>query len=144
MSCHCCSSSNTPPHKAACPGCQQQGDTVSATTLLHQLARPWQQTIGDQQYYFCRHPECEVVYFDSDSASFNTDALRQPVGQKSGVTGRPLCYCFDIRYSDIADNGALKQCRDFVTEKTRSKQCSCETHNPSGRCCLRDFPKEKE
>ena len=134
MSCNCCTGSGN--NKLACPACQQLGDAVSTATLLHQLARPWQQAIGEQQYYFCRQPECEIAYFDNDGICFNTNALRQPE--------RLLCYCFDIRFQDIADAESEQRCREFVTAKTRSKLCSCETHNPSGKCCLRDFPKQKE
>ncbi len=142
MSCHCCEPTNRPPQRLACPACQQTAEAVSTTTLLHQLATPWRQSLGEQQYYFCPHPGCELVYFDSAGSRFNSKALRQAVGQKSTEPSRTLCYCFDIRHSDLGDSAAAKQCRDFVIEKTRSKLCSCETHNPSGRCCLRDFPKE--
>lgn len=75
---------------------------------------------------------------------FTTDAVRLPVGQKSTDTQRTLCYCFDIRFSDLADSASAKRCHDFVIDETRNKVCSCEERNPSGRCCLRDFPKEKE
>ncbi len=142
MSCNCCESANKPPQKVACPACHQAAETVSTTTLLHQLRAPWRQSLGGQQYYFCAHPGCELVYFDSAGSRFDSAALRQAVGQKSTAAARTLCYCFDIRHSDLGDRAAAKQCRDFVIEKTRSKLCSCETHNPSGRCCLRDFPKE--
>lgn len=144
MSCNCCVPADQPPVRVACPGCQQPAETVSASTLLHQLARPWQRSLGDQQYYFCAQPGCELVYFDNAESRFGSEALRQPVGQKATDESRTLCYCFDIRHSDLTDAEAATQCRDFVIEKTRSKLCSCETHNPSGRCCLRDFPREKE
>ena len=144
MSCDCCPSSEKAPQKLACPACGNAGDTVHTATLLHQLVRPWQHTIDDQQYYFCRHPGCEVAYFGSRGARFNIDTLRRLPGHKSTNNDRMLCYCFDIRFNDISDSAAEKQCRDFVSEKTRSKLCRCETHNPSGRCCLRDFPKHEE
>ena len=77
-----------------------------------------------------------MTYFDSDGMCFHQDALRQQE--------RLLCYCFDIRYSDLDDATSAKTCRDFVIDKTRDKQCVCEQRNPSGRCCLRDFPKQEE
>lgn len=144
MFCSCCDSTNKPPQRLACPVCQQSAEAVSTTTLLHQLTTPWRQSLSGRQYYFCQHPGCELVYFDSEGSRFDSEALRQPVGQKSTDESRKICYCFDIRHSDLAEAEAAKQCRDFVIEKTRSKLCSCETHNPSGCCCLRDFPKQKE
>jgi hypothetical protein len=60
------------------------------------------------------------------------------------AAGRTLCYCFDIRFSDLSDAAAAKQCREFVINQTRNKVCACEQRNPSGRCCLRDFPHQEE
>jgi hypothetical protein len=28
-----------------------------------------------------------------------------------------------------------------VIEQTRLHNCACDVRNPSGRCCLKDFPK---
>ncbi len=143
MSCSCCST-DTPTQSVACPACGQQGDAVTTTTLLHQLRRPWQQEVGDADYYFCSRRDCDVVYFSAQGAAFNTGQLRQAVGQKSTAAERTLCYCFDIRFNDIEERGAEQRLRDFVIAKTRDKLCRCEERNPSGRCCLRDFPKPLE
>jgi hypothetical protein len=48
-----------------------------------------------------------------------------------------LCYCFSISLDDYIKNPALK---DFVLEKTKAGACMCKTMNPSGKCCLKDFP----
>jgi hypothetical protein len=142
MSCDCCTS--TPARSAHCPACRQPGETVSTTTLLHQLATPWQQRLDEGAYYFCNQPGCAVVYFSDAGERFSSEALRQPAGQKSAAAGRTLCYCFDIRFSDLSDAAAAKQCREFVINQTRNKVCACEQRNPSGRCCLRDFPHQEE
>ncbi len=144
MSCDCCTNTKKPPTVANCPGCNGQGDAVGTTTLLHQLKRPWQQGLEEGDYYFCAEQECEVVYFSREGARFDDTALRTAVGQKSTEPERLICYCFDIRHSDLADEASAKQCRDFVISETRNKVCACEQRNPSGKCCLRDFPKQKE
>lgn len=143
MSCNCCSSAHEPPRRAPCPGCGEPGEAVTTTTLLHQLATPWQQRIADEPHYFCNQSACPVVYFDNAGQRFDSTALRQAVGQKSTAPGRTLCYCFDIRYSDLSDEARARQCREFVLAQTRHKVCACEERNPSGHCCLRDFPKER-
>lgn len=51
---------------------------------------------------------------------------------------RIICYCFDIRLSDYLRDPALKE---FVVEKTKAGLCSCKAMNPSGNCCLKDFPR---
>jgi hypothetical protein len=112
--------------------------------LLHQLRAPWQHSISDTPHYFCSQSGCEIVYFGSGGQRFTAEALRQPVGQKSEDAARTICYCFDIRFSDLTDAASAKRCRDFVIEETRNKVCACEQRNPSGRCCLRDFPKQEE
>jgi len=38
----------------------------------------------------------------------------------------------------LADPGI----RDFVVAQTRLGLCACDTRNPSGRCCLIDFPRD--
>jgi hypothetical protein len=120
------------------------GETVSTTTLLHQLRRPWSQPLSSEQYYFCAQPGCDIVYFTGSGGQLGTAALRQAVGQKSTESDRSLCYCFDIRHSDLADDVSAKQCHDFVINETRNKRCTCEERNPSGKCCLRDFPKQEK
>ena len=140
MACSCCSTESTPT-KAPCPGCGQQGDAVSHSTLLHQLRTPWQQSLDEEAHYFCSSPQCDTVYFNTSGRQYMRDEVRQEVGQKSTNPERLLCYCFDIRYSDLGDADSVRLCREFVIEKTREKQCVCEQRNPSGSCCLRDFPK---
>ena len=49
-----------------------------------------------------------------------------------------LCYCFGFTKQDYKDNPSV---REYVIEKTRLGKCSCSTKNPSGQCCLKDFPK---
>jgi hypothetical protein len=57
-----------------------------------------------------------------------------------------VCYCFDISMADI--EAARKEndgdaCRQFVIQQTKASTCDCETRNPSGKCCLGDFPKSQ-
>ena len=143
MSNSCCCSKQTS-DKTSCPGCGESAETVSTTTLLHQLKQPWQKNFTSEPYYFCSRPNCEVVYFNSAGETFTTQDLRQQVGQKTEQPERLICYCFDIHASDLADSDMAKSCYEFVVEKTRDKLCRCEERNPSGRCCLRDFPKPLE
>ncbi len=63
----------------------------------------------------------------------------------SGIVAAPgnenefmLCYCFGITKQDYKNDPSL---RNYVIEQTRLGNCSCSTENPSGQCCLKDFPK---
>jgi hypothetical protein len=50
-----------------------------------------------------------------------------------------LCHCFGVRKIDAQLDSSI---RDFVAAKTKAGMCSCETSNPSGQCCLADFPRK--
>ena len=105
--------------------------------MLHHLKQPWRAGITEQRYFFCDEADCPVVYFGVDGRCFEGDALRERVGQKEKGAEDMLCYCFDIRYGEGANDPALKA---FVIDKTSAGLCNCEVRNPAGRCCLKDFP----
>lgn len=125
------------PAKASCPLSGAECAEVSARTIAHHLRQSWawRETAG--RYFFCADPACEVVYFGDDGSLIRRDDLRTRVGVKEAADDAPLCYCFGISRADFRRD---PQSRDFVLAQTRAKQCSCATSNPSGRCCLMDFP----
>lgn len=125
---------------AICPANGQAYRPVSRKTVLHHLQRPWARALGDV-YYFCTDPDCQVVYFDNAGEYVSKDRLRMEIGQKSRESGRMICYCFDLAAADIERDPP--RCREFVVEHTRAGLCGCEIRNPSGRCCLTDFPPER-
>ena len=126
------------PRKRACPGDGQLSTEVPNSTLLHHLQAPWAQEIKPLKYYFCDSPDCEVVYFAEDDSRFTLQQLRGPVGQKQSDASRLLCYCFGVTEAAYLNNPAIKE---FVVAQTKAGTCACDSRNPSGRCCLKDFPK---
>jgi len=137
----CCThdSCSAYPKKAVCPANGQTYNQVERKTLLHHLHKPWQIELPEQGYYFCDSPDCEVVYFGENQQTFTQTELRTRVGQKSRNADRTLCYCFDVKQSDLSQQ--LVEARTFVINQTRNSTCDCEIRNPAGRCCLKDFPK---
>lgn len=136
---NCCAptaETSVPSGKLPCPLCGGAGVGVALQTLLHQLARPWHRQGMNQQYYFCGTPDCEVVYFTDTGVTIGKQELRTVVGSKETAPDALLCYCFDVSRADAADPAV----RDFVVRQTRAGLCACTTRNPSGRCCLKDFP----
>ena len=144
----CCSTNNSPsnaaghtaPNKHLCPVNGKPYTKVPSHTLSHHLKQPW---LWDgnptQQYYFCDDPACEVAYFSEDNAIINKSKLRTTIGIKEQNNDNELvCYCFGVTFADARDNKAIK---DFVVDMTKQKKCACDARNPSGRCCLKDFPK---
>ncbi len=140
---NCCGGSKKIDKKPMCPECKGEYKLVPLDTLLHQLASPHNQSIKEQSFYFCSNPECNIVYFGSAGDLYSVDQVRSQIGQKQTKPSRLICYCFDISAQTAADdlnkNGASK-IKEFVKAQTQAKRCACEIRNPSGKCCLVDFP----
>ena len=137
---NCCSSHQTttePPLRHRCPVNGKQYREVPYRTLLHHVKNPWEMTLAAQRYYFCDDPDCDVVYFGIDDTCITRSMLRTQIGIKEQTDDSLICYCFGINRAQARSNQDLKA---YVIEKTRNGTCSCESCNPSGRCCLKDFP----
>lgn len=138
---HCCTVSDTRsshPRKHPCPQCGVDCADVSADTIVHHLSQPWNWSPCADRYFFCASVDCKVVYFGSDGSMIMRDALRTRVGIKEYSDDALECYCFKLTRADLHKAPALRQ---FVMDKTRAGECSCEICNPSGRCCLKTMLK---
>jgi hypothetical protein len=103
---------------------------------LHHLENPWELGLTEQPYYFCDDPECDVVYFGQDDSVFEKHRVRTRVWQKEADPDANVCYCFGVSQKQSQSNEAI---REFITQQTKQGNCACESRNPSGRCCLKDF-----
>ena len=120
-----------------CPVNGRAYKPVGLKTIVHHLKAPWNWSGGEQGYYFCDDPDCPVVYFGDDGSVIDKTALRTGVGIKEHMPGSLACYCFGVSYADAQREPAI---RDYIIAKTKAGICACETSNPAGRCCLRDYP----
>lgn len=137
----CCSNSKTPtsaPTKHPCPKNNKDGVLVPTSTIYHHLKQPWKWQAQDQAYYFCDDPDCDVVYFSEDNSIIEENKLRTKVGIKTQADNDLICYCYGVSLNEAKQDTSIK---DFVIKMTKQNSCACETRNPSGRCCLKDFPK---
>ena len=137
----CCetrASARKSPKKVCCPVNGKEYHSVGLKTILHHLTAPWSKNLDPQPYYFCSDPECDIVYFGLDQSVITKSELRTSVGLKETPADRIVCYCFGVTYALAENSGAVK---DFVRQMTKQSNCTCEISNPSGRCCLKDFPK---
>jgi len=135
MSGCCAGSAKT--ERQNCPECGAACLSVSAQTLLHQLAFPDNQKEGEAEMFFCADASCSVGYFSAEGVV--------PQSELRGfrVDGEwLLCYCFDIsvaQYQRALQQGEAAAIKAFVVQQTKMAHCACEVCNPSGRCCLADF-----
>ena len=138
----CCASAKvsvTHPNKSPCPVCGNQSAEVLASTMAYHLKQPWARRDTICRYFFCDSPACTVVYFGEDGSIVPESAVRTAVGVKDASDTALLCYCFGITRAAARQD---KQARAFVLAQTEQGKCVCQTANPSGRCCLKDFPLE--
>jgi hypothetical protein len=136
----CCSTkkpSQQSSKKHNCPKNNRSYGQVPYITVTHHINKPWQARLTKQTYYFCDDPNCDVVYFGSDNSMICKDQIRTKVGIKEETEDAVVCYCFGILKSEAQND--IKT-RAFVVEQTKNSLCSCTTHNPSGKCCLKNFP----
>ena len=142
----CCSSSssnscNESPKvakKLPCPQCAKKGTLLATSTICHHLKQPWLWQVKAENYYFCDNPDCAVAYFDEDNNLTELSELRTTVGVKTQQVDDLICYCYGVSLGAARENPDIKP---FVVEMTKHGSCACEARNPSGRCCLKDFPK---
>ncbi|MFT6915751.1 MAG: hypothetical protein ACJAWL_002061 [Motiliproteus sp.] len=144
----CCSSSSEKVtaktrQAASCPCCGISAKRVERVTLMHQVVAPLNQQLPPDDFYFCRSTSCNTVYFSNGGAAIDASQIRAEVGHKSTQPGRVICYCFGISHSrimaEIEKTGTCAS-RVFVMEQTKLKNCACDIRNPSGKCCLKEFP----
>lgn len=129
------------PQSAAgtCPVCATKAKPVSILTAKS-LVRDHTRVSKDTAYWFCRTPNCEVVYF-SNKDVFRKSDVKVRVGLKEREDPIPLCYCFGYEREevkcDIEAHGA-SQIPDRIKAEVQAGFCACEVKNPAGTCCLGD------
>lgn len=136
----CCNQSDcvqTHPNKYRCPVSGNESSEVEVITIVHHVREPWLWTCSGKRYFFCDDPDCDVVYFDEDGATITRSQIRSVVGIKEESNDAPLCYCYGISRADAMKSPDIKA---YVISQTKQGQCKCTVFNPSGRCCLKDFP----
>ncbi len=141
----CCSAKTgaecaTPQREASiCPACATKAKPVSTLTVKS-LVRDHTRVSAGDTYWFCRQPECDVVYF-SGAQLFRKADLKVRVGIKEHEDPIPLCYCFEYSRADIGrdiESLGKTEIPDRIKAEVQAGFCACEVKNPSGKCCLGD------
>jgi hypothetical protein len=143
---YCCSTPSTTerskPSRYECPVNGNDYPEVPLHTVLQHIDKPWLHTLKKQKYFYCDAPDCDVVYFAEDNTVIDKSLVRTRIGTKeSSDSDALICYCFGVSNMEAMTQPEAKA---FVIQQTREKHCSCTTSNPSGRCCLKDFPEHNK
>jgi hypothetical protein len=123
--------------------CHNAASQVPLSTISKHIKKPWlwdkkKTTEIARQYYFCSTPDCHIIYFDENNTSIKQVDLRTLVGIKDPSRNSLICYCFGVTKNEAIKSPAAKE---FIIRQTKEKVCACEHFNPSGKCCLKDWPK---
>jgi hypothetical protein len=103
--------------------------------MLHHLNTPWKHSLASDPHYFCANRDCEITYFNPHGNRYSRIVLRPET--RTALANEMICFCYGIDKESVRNEPDAKP---FVIEQTRSRACACESRNPSGRCCLKDFP----
>ena len=134
----CCSNQATKITTGICPSCGLPCKSVDNKTLYHQVKFPENQMILEDKHYFCVSKNCTVGYFSSTNYIIPKQFLRT----YQEIEDDKLCYCFDINaehYLSALNTNNANAIKNFVIQKTKSGDCTCDIKNPSGQCCLAKF-----
>lgn len=110
---------------------------MPARTIAHHIQEAWNWQPASTRYFYCDDPACEIAYFGEDGSAISRFRLRTP-GVKDASDAGTLCYCFGVSRGDVLRQPAIRQ---YVIQRTQTGDCACDVRNPSGRCCLKDFPR---
>lgn len=129
---------NTHTKKHPCPVNGPENAEVSVRTISHHIKAPWDWVPTVERYFFCDDAKCDVAYFGADDSVILKSQLRTCIGVKEHAGDDLLCYRFGVSKAAFSQQPST---RNFIMAKTKAGLCSCDTSNPSGRCCLKDFSK---
>ena len=129
-----------------CKVCGEAGLPVRSITLQNIVNKNIIENMETlENFYFCKSPDCDTIYFNNSKDIYlNKNDVKIRVGIKETTPPVPICYCFEINkedlYTEIKKEGDSKAVK-FIEDKIKNGECSCETKNPSGRCCINDVRK---
>lgn len=125
-----------PAGELTCPGCGTRLRPVSAAHVMHHLREPAGRGVERAQTFgFCPSAGCPVVYVGDAGLRFDADELRHPPAYKTNDSSGLLCFCFDVRGTDVV-TAAGDAAVAFISERVRAGDCACDVLNPSAGCCL--------
>lgn len=130
------------PARAACPVSGTLSRKVQRRTLEHLLKPEKIDSIQKVQYYYCKEPACDVIYFSNEEVPFfTTDDVAVKVFVKDQGAEVPVCYCFDWTRArikqQISETGKSTAALE-IAQEIKAGNCSCDVKNPKGECCLGD------
>lgn len=136
----CCAPASQTSVDPRCPVNGEKGKRVPLITLKS-LLKPsaLEQLAPNTDYFFCRTPDCQVVYYNNEGQKFTTDQIKVPVFQKDEGLDVSVCYCFgwtrERIQQEITQTGR-SSAETSIRNQVKMRRCGCEVNNPQGSRCL--------
>lgn len=127
-----------------CPVAGKPGKRVPSVTVRNLTRDERLPEVEGREWFYCDLPDCDVVYFAADGTTLLKNVLKVRVGAKEKAAPRPVCYCFGHTVESIRDEVARtghSTVADSIASRVKTGECSCETLNPKGSCCLGEVNK---
>lgn len=125
----------------SCPYFHNEGlDVEKITVANHVKETCW--PLGNEQFFYCDDPECEVIYFTSSGSRMLKKAdIKTRVTFKEREAPRPLCYCKQVTEEDVmkAIEGGAKNFDEVMKATDIGGGGQCKITNPAGRCCSLNY-----
>ncbi|MBI2932794.1 MAG: cation transporter [Planctomycetes bacterium] len=129
---------------ALCPVAGKPGRRVPEVTLRSLIRSDRLSEVEGREWFYCDLPDCDVVYFASDGRTVLKNDIQVRVGAKEKTSPRMVCYCFGHTAESIREEierTSQSSVAASIAAKVKAGECSCETMNPKGTCCLGDVNK---
>jgi bacterioferritin-associated ferredoxin len=120
-----------------CPTCSKAGQEVSNETVKHILKAKHSSRIGENDYYLCMNPDCDIAYYNSESV-FEKSALDKPLWYKKDANPKYACYCRKITPEEVIKTimeTGLTEADDIMFHLHGIVKSNCKINNPTRHCC---------
>lgn len=126
-----------------CPSCNKLGQEVSNQTVKSLVQTDCQSKVGENDYFLCMNPECDVAYYNSESV-FEKSSLKVPLWYKKDANPKYACYCRKITQEEVTNTVMetdLTEAGDIMYHLRGGVKSNCKINNPTGHCCHPVFNK---
>lgn len=127
-----------------CPICNVIGKNVPLITVKS-LLKDKNQYLNDNNIYICINRKCPVIYYQEENPKYFTkDDIKTQIWFKSSLNEQIICYCHNIKLTDIIEIVKNSDQEDLTKEKifeqlNIKEENNCLYNNPLGESCDKLF-----
>lgn len=129
---------------SGCPICNVAGKNVPLITVKS-LLKDNNHYFNDLKTYICINRKCPVIYYQEENPKyFIKDDIKTQIWFKSSLNEQIICYCHNIKLTDIVEMVKNSEELDLTKEKIFNKlgikeEGNCLYNNPLGESCDKLF-----